>query len=494
MRIRKPAFLGLMPVGTWVVGAEELPYKRLLQREDARKAAALQKRVYELWSAGKFAEAVTPAEELLALRQRVQGKGHWETGDATRLVESLQKAAGLPGRQQTALAEAPMLTSKAEKLHAESKYAEAEPLLRKALAIWEEVLGRKHPDTATSYNNLGYNLHAQGQTKEAEPLLRKALDSREEVLGPIHPDTATSYNNLAYICQAQGRAREAEPLYRKMLAIREEVLGPRHPETATSYNSLGDNLQVQGRAREAEPLYRKALAIREEVLGPKHPHTATSCKNLASTLQAQGRAREAESVWQKSAAAIEAARLRLSTTTLHQAVAIRIQPNLRLAACNARLHRPLDAWTAAEANLARGLLDDLTARTAFPTAPDANRRDRDRAARLEVLDRLLLPLLTSEKLDEPTSAAATRCSRIGPPMMTRPPALLPSAPATLSCPWRTSSNDSPPKTPLCSGWTVLHSASIGVASCGTKERLSGCPSKVAAKDISGPTPTTNRRG
>ena len=36
----------------------------------------------------------------------------------------------------------------------QGKYAEAEPLYRKALAIRQKVLGENHPHTANSYNNL----------------------------------------------------------------------------------------------------------------------------------------------------------------------------------------------------------------------------------------------------------------------------------------------------------------------------------------------------
>ncbi len=255
------------------------------------------------------------------------------------------------------------------------------------------MLGPKHPNTAQSYNNLASNLDNQGRYKEAEPLFRKALAIYEEVLGPKHPDTALSYNNLASNLDNQGRYKEAEPLCRKALAVREEVLGPKHPATAESYHNLALNLEAQGRAKEAEPLLRKALAVLEEVLGPKHPDTATSYSNLAYNLQAQGRAKEAEPLWQAGAIGIEVSRLRLAASSLDRAAAVRVHPHPGLAACRARLERPLDAWTAAEAGLARGILDDLA-------ALEAEGQDRERDARRDALDRLLLPLLTSEKLDD----------------------------------------------------------------------------------------------
>jgi tetratricopeptide (TPR) repeat protein len=468
--------------GTRLAAAEEPAYRRVLKGDDAKKAAALDKRIEELWAAGKFAEALAPAAEVLGLRQRVQGERHWEVADADRVVQTLRLASRLPAAKQQALVTCRPLVAKAADLRAQGKYAQAEPLYRKALAVHEEVLGPKHPATAASYNNLAGNLQAQGHAKEAEPLFRKALALREEVLGPKHADTAQSYNNLAANLDAQGRAKEAEPLFRKALAMCEEVLGPKHPHTAASYNNLASNLQSQGRAREAEPLYRKALAVREEVLGPKHPHTAASYNNLASNLnaqgrareaeplyrkalavweevlgskhpdtatsynnlaynlqsqgrareaeplyrkalavreevlgpkhpkfansysglaynlQSQGRAREAEPLWRAAVEATEVARLRVASTTLSRAAAVRVHPHLGLAACLARLDRPANAWDAVEAGLARGLLDDLAARAALPVDPHDEARDRQRAARLDALDRLLTPLLTPEQL------------------------------------------------------------------------------------------------
>ena len=47
---------------------------------------------------------------------------------------------------------------------------------------------------ARAANEVASNLNAQGRYAEAEPLYRKGLDIWERVLGPDHPSTATSYN------------------------------------------------------------------------------------------------------------------------------------------------------------------------------------------------------------------------------------------------------------------------------------------------------------
>ena len=47
--------------------------------------------------------------------------------------------------------------------------ADAEPLYKRALAIWEKALGPEHPHVAASLNNLAELYRAQGKHTEAEP-------------------------------------------------------------------------------------------------------------------------------------------------------------------------------------------------------------------------------------------------------------------------------------------------------------------------------------
>jgi len=187
-----------------------------------------------------------------------------------------------------------------------ARYAEAEALHRRALAIWE-ALGPDNPDTATSLNNLGVLLRFQGRYYgEAEALLLRALAIREAELGPNHPDTAISLNNLALLLQAQGRYGEAEPQLRRALAIREATLRSDHPDIVFTLNDLAGVLRAQGRFEEAEQLLLRALAIREAAVDPDHPDRvtspntatildmATSLHNLGVLLRDQGRYGEAE--------------------------------------------------------------------------------------------------------------------------------------------------------------------------------------------------------
>jgi tetratricopeptide (TPR) repeat protein len=57
------------------------------------------------------------------------------------------------------------------------------------LAIREKVLGKDHPSTATSYNNIGSMYYQQGKYREALKYLEKALEICKAKLGEDHPYT-----------------------------------------------------------------------------------------------------------------------------------------------------------------------------------------------------------------------------------------------------------------------------------------------------------------
>ena len=74
------------------------------------------------------------------------------------------------------------------------------------------MLGPEHPATAATLNNLAVLYDAQGRYAEAEPLYTRGLAIQEKVLGPEHPATANTLNNLAVILEAQKRHGEARML------------------------------------------------------------------------------------------------------------------------------------------------------------------------------------------------------------------------------------------------------------------------------------------
>ena len=108
------------------------------------------------------------------------------------------------------------------------------------------------------------NYQAQGKPAEAEPLLKRALAIHEKALGPDHPTVGTSLNNLADVYRAQGKYAEAELLYKRALAVQEKALGPEHPNVATLLESMAMIYVETGRQDEGKRLWKRAKAIRSK--------------------------------------------------------------------------------------------------------------------------------------------------------------------------------------------------------------------------------------
>jgi tetratricopeptide (TPR) repeat protein len=182
------------------------------------------------------------------------------------------------------------------------KFAEVEPLMRRAMAVEERTFGPNHSNVATCLNNLAALLYDTNRVEEAEPLYRRALAINEQRFGADDPKVATCFNNLAQLLQATNRLEEAEALYRGALAIDEKGFGPNHGKVAVHLNNLAQLLKSTGRLDEAERFYRRALAIDENGLGPVHPRVASHLSNLAQLLQTINRPDEAKALYQRALA------------------------------------------------------------------------------------------------------------------------------------------------------------------------------------------------
>ncbi len=404
---------------------------------------------------GKHADAEGMYRNALDARRELLGEKHPDTANSYNNLAASMNAQGMYADAQALHRKALRLRRElfGEKhrdvaqsyagvagcLYGQGKYADAQPLLQKALDLRRELLGEKHPDTAVSYNNLAVNLIALGKYSEAQTLNENALRLRLELLGEKHPDTTVSYNNLAANLDNQGKYAEAESLYRKALELSVELLGEKHPDTALSYNNLATNLDAQGKYADAQPLlkkaldlhlelfgekprltalsyanlavnlaaqgkyaaaqplYQKALELVRELLGEKHPATAQSYNNLAFNLTGQGKYADAQPLLVKAATSYEAARLAVANGGLDRAAFGADRSPYRLqTATEARLGHDSAAWTAAEADLARGLSDETASRHGVVVTPAEQNRQAAVDARLNQLQPLILQLVTKQ--------------------------------------------------------------------------------------------------
>ena len=238
-------------------------------------------------------ESVDDAEKRIAQRLRI-GKVLMELARWKECEEQQRHA--LAEATEIARAEHIAFASNelAQLLRHTNRIGEAEPLMRRALEIYETTFGKRHPNVAICLNNLATLLLATSRPEEAEPLYQRALELDVAILGEKHPDVAIRLNNLAMLLRDTSRIAEAEPLMRRALEIDLAAFGEQHPNVAIRLNNLATLLLATSRPGEAESLYRRALEIDRAALGEQHPTVATRLSNLAVLLLDTNRTGEAE--------------------------------------------------------------------------------------------------------------------------------------------------------------------------------------------------------
>ncbi|MBD2447717.1 tetratricopeptide repeat protein [Nostoc sp. FACHB-152] len=189
------------------------------------------------------------------------------------------------------------LNNLAELYRCQGKYSKAEPLYLQALALRRYFLGEEHPDFAISLHNLAYIFLNQGKYSKAEPLFLQALKLMQNSLGEENLCVATCLKNLASLYNFQGRYYKAELLSRQALKLIRNLLGEENLYVATSLNNLALIYTSQKRYNEAEPLYLRALELIQCLLGEEHPNFASSLNNLALVYKSQERYNEAEPLY-----------------------------------------------------------------------------------------------------------------------------------------------------------------------------------------------------
>jgi CHAT domain-containing protein/tetratricopeptide (TPR) repeat protein len=345
----------------------------LVPAQQADDASELNKKVIELYNAGRYSDAVPIAQRVLAINEKALGRDHPDVATSLNNLASLYKNRG--------------------------RYADAEPLYQRALAINEKALGRDHPNVATSLDNLALLYNNQGRYAEAEPLYQRALAINEKALGRDHPNVATSLNNLASLYYNQGRYADAEPLYQRSLAILEKALGRDHPYVAGSLNNLAELYRSQGRYADAEPLYQRSLAINEKALGRDHPDVARSLNNLAALYYNQGRYADALPIVKRT--------LSQGTADKRMAFPVLFASRTQKLASPARsLSDSYDIVQRASSSAAASAVSKLAARFAAGGGELAQlvRKDQDLTAEAERLDKAVIAFVSKPPAERSSAA------------------------------------------------------------------------------------------
>jgi tetratricopeptide (TPR) repeat protein len=249
---------------------------------------------------GDRAAAEPLLRRALRIDEKVLGADSRVTGeDLENLASVLSSAEALSLIRRAAAHRDPAVA--ARNLAKEAEYVSSNQatlaLYRRALTKQEAASPAGDPLLAVRLNDVALLV----KPAEAEPLLRRALAIQEKSLGPTHPETAVTLNNLANVLLATGRAAQAEPISRRALAALEAALGPTHMRIAISASNLGDILRARKDYSGARRLYERALAIEEDLHGPRHSVVDSYVLNLADLLDEMGLHEEARRTRLKAA-------------------------------------------------------------------------------------------------------------------------------------------------------------------------------------------------
>jgi tetratricopeptide (TPR) repeat protein len=134
-----------------------------------------------------------------------------------------------------------------------------------------------------------------GRAAEADTLLRAALAERVARTGPNSEETAQSFADLGLLYSDQGKLDSAGPPLERALAIRRRLLGPRDTLVAASLLDLADLALKRGERPRADSLAREALGILRGFYGDRHASLVDAMGRIISADLSSGRYAQVDS-------------------------------------------------------------------------------------------------------------------------------------------------------------------------------------------------------
>ena len=241
-----------------------------------------------------------PLTQTLAAASRPSGS-LWQKQSAFQLNASkqdqtnqdpqvLQRGFGQPFSQPQL---APMYKVMDDVIYQQNHYQESELLDQRKIAIDLKALGPNHPSVGNDLNALALLYVSQHRYKDAEPLLMRALTIYETAYGNDNILVIKAQATLASVEYFLGNIEQAAQLYRTALSNGISTLSNKDLQTARILNELGFLYFQQGKLQEAATFYEWALASTQGAVGDDNPLFAACMKDYAQLLRALGRQAEA---------------------------------------------------------------------------------------------------------------------------------------------------------------------------------------------------------
>jgi eukaryotic-like serine/threonine-protein kinase len=236
------------------------------------------------------------AKAMLALGGVLEDRGAYDQSIA--ILEQTVQLYSAPGAEPVELADS--LYELANAHFYAGHYEKSEEINERALAMYKQIYGERHPRVAEILINLGAIQLDTGHYAAAEQYDRQALDIVQAWYGKDNPETATDLTILARSLVYQKRFDEASDLLQQSLAIKERTLGKVHPSVASTLNELGSVALQEGKYDAAEQYFTRMGDIYRTEYGEQHYLYATALSNLASVYTAQQQWGRAEKLYRQA--------------------------------------------------------------------------------------------------------------------------------------------------------------------------------------------------
>jgi tetratricopeptide (TPR) repeat protein len=235
---------------------------------------------------GDWAAAQKAREEVLAIRTKLFGADHWQTGNARRALDLTATARQLGPVQRSRLWEADEKADAATQMERLRKIRDALVLTQESVEARIAALGSRHWRVADALHQRA-RLHLMiGDWSGAVADVEETLAIRRKTLGEKHPDVAKSLIGRGNVQWRRGDYPSARMSMEEGLAIFRSAYAKDHIDTATCLMNLGLVAVCLGDYASAREGYEEALAIFRRILPAIHPLTA-QCLNGIGILQTQ---------------------------------------------------------------------------------------------------------------------------------------------------------------------------------------------------------------
>jgi len=192
-------------------------------------------------------------------------------------------------------------------LHSQHRFADAEPFLREALGMQEQLTPGERLESAAPLEKLGLNLNQQRRYGEAGLYLQRAYHNTRVAKGGDDPETARVLAHVAQNLEDQDNHEAAEELRSQVADVYVKKLDVLHIRTAVAVQSLANNQAHQGKHAEAARFYELAAQIAIKLEGPRGMSVAamrlgyaTALEKLGDLAQAEAQLREAIDIQRES--------------------------------------------------------------------------------------------------------------------------------------------------------------------------------------------------